>query len=312
VKEINELRREGLSIREISRLTGYDRKTISRRLSSPTDAPVNGKRSARVSKLAAFRPYLNERLKAGVWDAQVLLRELRERNYAGGSTILTDWLRTQRKEAFAVAARSLETPPGKQAKVDWGRLGILSEEGRDYKLWGFTITMNYSRRMMAGAATDQKLGTLMWLHESAFEEWGGVPEKILYGRAGPVWSGTDESGEIVWNPVFVAFARYWGFTPQLRRPFSAQPRGEMDSGLKYVRRNFHRGLMGAHPASLAEFNAQLRRWVAEVANERVHSASRQKILSRWDEEKQLIQRVNQLPFPQRDNEQLKVAHTGAS
>jgi hypothetical protein len=79
-----------------------------------------------------------------------------------------------------------------------------------------------------------------------------------------------------------------------------------------VRRNFHRGLMGAHPASLAEFNAQLRRWVAEVANERVHSASRQKILSRWDEEKQLIQRVNQLPFPQRDNEQLKVAHTGAS
>jgi hypothetical protein len=45
----------------------------------------------------------------------VLLRELRSRNYIGGYTILTDWLRPQREAAYAVAVRRFETARGKQA-----------------------------------------------------------------------------------------------------------------------------------------------------------------------------------------------------
>ncbi|HEY2017132.1 MAG TPA: hypothetical protein VGH38_26685 [Bryobacteraceae bacterium] len=36
--------------------------------------------------------------------------------------------------------------------------------------------------MMAEAATDQKLGTLLRMHETALQELGGVPEEILYDR----------------------------------------------------------------------------------------------------------------------------------
>ena len=93
-------------------------------------------------------------MQAGVWNAQVLLRELRERSYKGGYTILTDWLRPQRKQALSVAVRRFETPPGKQAQVDWGHLGSLTEEGEARMLWGFTITLGYSRRMMAAAAAN--------------------------------------------------------------------------------------------------------------------------------------------------------------
>jgi hypothetical protein len=42
-------------------------------------------------------------MKAGVWNAQVLLRELKERSYAGGYTILKDWLKPQRESAQVVA-----------------------------------------------------------------------------------------------------------------------------------------------------------------------------------------------------------------
>ncbi|MBI4443175.1 MAG: hypothetical protein HY649_07350 [Acidobacteria bacterium] len=42
------------------------------------------------SKLDPFKPYLEERMRAGVWNGKVLLRELRERNYTGGYTILSD------------------------------------------------------------------------------------------------------------------------------------------------------------------------------------------------------------------------------
>ncbi|MGC9200320.1 MAG: IS21 family transposase, partial [Acidobacteriaceae bacterium] len=89
VDEIVELKRQGLSIRAISRMTGYDRKTISRYMVEPGSRPVYGPRAALArSKLDPFKDYLRERLRAGVWNSMVLLRELRERNYSGGYTIL--------------------------------------------------------------------------------------------------------------------------------------------------------------------------------------------------------------------------------
>jgi len=61
--------------------------------------------------------------------------------------------------------------------------------------------------MMAEAALDQKLGTLLRMHEEAFRQLGGVPEEILYDRMKTVWLETDEHGEIVWHPVFLDFAK---------------------------------------------------------------------------------------------------------
>lgn len=86
MEEISELKREGLSILAISNLTGYDRKTIRKYLLAPEAKPVYGPRPAPGSKLAPFEPYLRERLQAGVWNAKVLLRELRSRSYTGGYT----------------------------------------------------------------------------------------------------------------------------------------------------------------------------------------------------------------------------------
>lgn len=81
VDEVVELKRHGLSIRAISRATGYDRTTISRYLSAPSGRPVFGPKTPAVSKLEPFKAYLKGRLLSVVWNARVLLREIRERNY---------------------------------------------------------------------------------------------------------------------------------------------------------------------------------------------------------------------------------------
>jgi len=273
-----------MSIQAISELTGWDCKTIRKYMRAAGVVPEYGPRPAQPSKLDAFKPYLEERLRAGVWNARVLLRELRERNYAGGYTILTDWLRSQRSGARVVAVRRFETPPGKQAQVDWGHLGTLEIAGQEQKLHGFAFTLGYSRRMVAEAALDQELGTLLRLHEAAFQEIGGVPEEILYDRMKTVWRGTDERGEIVWHLAFQDFARYWGFTPRLCRPYRAQTKGKVEAGVKYVRRNFLCGLQGREPGSLSDLNAQLREWVAGVANQRVHGTTHEQVAVRWDVE----------------------------
>ena len=76
VQELKELQRQGMSIQAISELTGWDRKTIRKYVQAAGVAPEYGPRPAPPSKLDAFKPYLEERLRAGVWNALVLLREL--------------------------------------------------------------------------------------------------------------------------------------------------------------------------------------------------------------------------------------------
>jgi hypothetical protein len=67
VGEVVELKRQGLSILAIGRMTGYDRKTIGRYLAGPASRPVFGPRAPAVSKLEPFKAYLKERPLAGVW-----------------------------------------------------------------------------------------------------------------------------------------------------------------------------------------------------------------------------------------------------
>jgi hypothetical protein len=180
--------------------------------------------------------------------------------------------------------------------------------GQERKLNAFTFTLGYSRTMMAEAALDQKLGTLLKMHEEAFRQLGGVPEEILYDRMKTVWLETDERGEVVWHPVFLDFARYWGFRPRLCRPYRAQTKGKVESGVKYVRRNFLCGLQGREPSGLQDLNAQLRAWVWGVANQRVHGTTHEQVAVRWDVDQFSLQPLDgRPPYPYLDDELRKVA-----
>lgn len=308
VQDIEEMKRQGMSVSGIATVMGLDRKTVRKYLIKPERPPIYRSRPKPPGVLNEHEAFVEERLAAGVWNAVVLLRELRARGYAGGYTTLKEYLRPKRREAKVVAVRRFETPPGKQAQVDWGHLGSLEMNGVERKLQGFTFTLGYSRMMMAEAALDQKLGTLLRMHEEAFRQLGGVPEQILYDRMKTVWMEIDERGEIVWNPVFLDFARYWGFTPRLCRPYRAQTKGKVESGVKYVRRNFLCGLLGREPAGLAELNAELRVWVSQVANIRIHGTTHEQPKLRWPADRAQFRSIDGMaPYPYLDDELRKVS-----
>ena len=108
------MKKQGLSIQAISQELSLDRKTVRKYLAAPAKVPGYGPRAKGGSQLDPHKEYLADRMKAGVWNARVLLRELRTQGYAGGYTILTDWLRPQRQSARVVAVRRFETPPGRR------------------------------------------------------------------------------------------------------------------------------------------------------------------------------------------------------
>ncbi len=291
MKEISELKRQGLSITQISALTGCDPKTIRKYLDNPT-TPRYGPRQPRPSLLDPFKAYLHERLAAGVWNAVVLLRELQERGYSGGYTILRTYLQPLRREAHTVAVRRFETPPGQQAQVDWGDLGELTDaEGTYHKLNGFVMTLGYSRTMFFDIAPDQKLPSFLRMHEAAFEYLGGVPHEILYDNTKTVvlktlTQGVDSRGEVRLHPTFADFARYWGFTPRLCRPYRPQTKGKGENGIGYVRKNF---VCGRDAEGFADLRHQARRWTAEVANVRVHGSTYRVVAEAWQQEQPALQ-----------------------
>jgi len=75
VQDYEELKRQGLSIRAISQLTGYCRKTVRKYLIQPDTVPVYGPRSKRPGRLEPFKPYLEDRMRAGVWNASRMRRQ---------------------------------------------------------------------------------------------------------------------------------------------------------------------------------------------------------------------------------------------
>jgi transposase len=294
VHDIQELKRQGLSISQIAAHTGFNRRTIRKYLAAP-DTPRYGPREPRPTKLDAFHGYLEGRLQAGVWNARVLLRELQERGYAGGYTVLKDYLQPQRREAAVVAVRRFETPPGHQAQMDWGHLGTVQEAGRTRTLYGFVLTLGHSRAMYADLALRQTLPTLLRLHEAAFDALGGVPREILYDWMKTVASGTDERGEVRWHPQFRDFARYWGFVPRLCRPYRPQTKGKIESGIGYVRHNF---LASYQPDDFAGTRGQLLAWTARVAHPRVHGTTHRVVAEAWEEERPFLQAIaGRRPYP---------------
>jgi transposase len=305
VTEIEEMRRSGLALSEISRLTGFSRVTVRKYLENP-EAPTYGPRKPRPSPLDGYLGYIDQRLSAGVWNAVVLLRELKERGYTGGYTILKDYLQPKREAAYAVAVRRFETAPGVQAQVDWAKAGTQEfSDGSSRALAGFAFTLGFSRAMFSEVATDQKLSTFLSLHEAAFSELGGIPQEILYDRVKTVVLGVDERGETLWNPAFLDFSRYWGFRPRLCSAYRAQTKGKIERGIGYIRKSF---LCAVTAADVPDLSRKLHAWVWGVANRRVHGTTHRVVYEAWEEEKGYLHAVaGRCAYPYVEQEKRKVS-----
>ena len=83
--------------------------------------------------------------------------------------------------------------------MDWGHLGWITEDSQPRRLWGFTITLGYSRRMIAVGATDQKVWNAAAHARVRVLRMGRCAGADFLDRMKTIWTGTEERGEIVWT-----------------------------------------------------------------------------------------------------------------
>ena len=282
---IHERRSAGQNISAIARDMGLDRKTVRNCALQQAWSPYQ--REVTVPTLLdAHRAWLIERAPQVHYSARIVHQELRARGFTGSYETVKLAVRPLRAAASvaALTQRRFETAPGEQAQVDWGQLTVRMGGVRT-KIHVFVMTLGYSRRGYAEGFLHERLPHLMAAHESAFAHFGGRCEFILYDRMRTVVLGnqTDAQGRSrpKFNTSFEAFAQYWGFTPRLCQPYRAQTKGKVESGVKYVKRNF---APGRQFRDLEDFNAQLAAWQAEVADERTHGTTHQRPIERFKDE----------------------------
>lgn len=280
-EEIRRLQADGMKVAQIARALALDRKTIRRCLRQSAWQPYR-RAPAGATLLSGHMDWLRERAAAVNYSARILYQELRaQRSYSGGYDTVRNAVRPLRIEAAAASLTQcrFETGPGEQAQADWGQVRVRFA-CTTVEVHVFVLTLGYSRRAWAEGYAHERMESLLSAHESAFAHFGGVPREILYDRMRTVIQG-EEDGRKRWNDKFRAFADHWGFEPRVCRPYRAQTKGKVESGVKYVKRNF---LPGRIFHDLADFNEQLRAWQAEIADLRLHGTTHEVPMLRFARE----------------------------
>jgi len=120
--------------------------------------------------------------------------------------------------------------------------------------------------------------TFLRCHLHAFQALGGVARHLAYDNLATAVA--EHEGNLVrFHPRFLAFAREFGFVPRACHVAAPWEKGKVErSGIGYLRQNFWplRQIL-----DLPDANRQVRQWLEEVANQRLHRETREKPAERF-------------------------------
>lgn len=300
--EIEVLRKHGFSLRRIAAEVGCAVNTVRSHLASGIK-PKYERQKQRFAKVAPYETYLRERQAAAqpLWiPATVLHREISAQGYQGGMSQLRRFMRGVRPTLPVDPVVRFETAPGEQMQVDW----VEFRKGSD-PLYAFCATLGYSRASYVEFVTDMKVGTLIDCHQRAFIALGGVPKRILYDNMKTVVieRDVDGPGEHRYHAGFLDYAKHCGFIIKLCRPYRARTKGKVERFNGYLRRSFYVPLVAKLKQAGLQLdavtaNAEVRHWLKEVANERIHGTTQTQPSERLLAEQAQLQAI---PAPWRGN-----------
>lgn len=268
---IKDLAQQGLSISEIARRTGHDRKTVRAIINGPL-VRESKPRQPKGRKIDPYVAYLERRIKQGVLNAQKLYQEIVAQGYPGKARAVRAFVQPYREKRQVEATVRFETEPGRQAQVDWGHFGFIEQGGRRRRLYAFVMTLGWSRAMYVEFTTSTDIAWWLRCQLHAWHYFNGVPREVLHDNLKTAVLSRTADGKIHWHPRYLDFAHYYGFRPRACQPYRAQTKGKVESGIKYLRRNFWPGLVYR---DLADLNRQVQHWLDTVANVRVHGTTRE-------------------------------------
>ena len=292
-QQILSLHELGYGSRQIARRIGRSRKIVRRVLSeaSPSPNPVPPHSSSPPSKLTPFHTLIDQKVRQRLTTSRIL-REIRERGYQGGRTILADQVRQLRATVGCLphktVKRRFETPAGVEMQIDWS-LHLLPVGSRIQKVHVLGCLLCHSRKLFVHCFADERQPTLLEGLAMALEYFQGAAHRVvLDNMATAVLGRYQPDGEILWHPRFADFARHYGFKPFACKPRDPNRKGKKEKSFRLLWDDF---LKGSHFSSFDHLNTRARLWLddtPETANRRLHATTRQVPNQVWKEERALL------------------------
>ena len=295
VVTIKVLRKQGMSIKAITRETGLARNTVRKYLQQ-VETTVR-QHSTRPSKLDPFKDYIHSRIQSAAPDwipASVLYAEIAELGYQGKIRILSEYIRQLKPTGKPDPLVRFETEVGQQMQVDFTTI----KRGQQ-SLKAFVATLGYSRASFVYFYDNERTETWIDGLRRSFEFFQGVPKEILFDNAKAIVLKRDAygSGQHRWNPLLLEMAKDYGFRPRVCRPYRAKTKGKVERFNRYLKSSFvipqqatlrTAGLV----LDVSTANGYIGRWLTMVANARVHGTT-----GDIPNERLLLEQEHLLPLP---------------
>ena len=284
------LGRQQLTVAQTARALGLDPRTVAKWAGLEQFHPRGG--IPRVSKLDAYKGQIVRWLDTHPYSAQQIFQRLREAGYDGGITVVKDYvlrIRPHHPKAFL----TLDFAAGECAQVDWGEFGSIAVGATRRRLSFFLMVLCYSRRLYLEFTVSQTMEFFLACHEHAFAAFGGVPCRIMVDNLKAAVLQRLIGVAPVFNPKYLDFSRHWGFEISPCNVRSGNEKGRVENGVGYVKKNF---LAGLELADFAAMQPAATLWMDTVANVRLHEATHQRPIDRFEEERAHLRRLNPAGF----------------
>ena len=246
-------------------------------------APANSPLEHSKSQAHRYHDLILQKLEKGQQARSIYQDLVIEYDYAGSYDSVKRYTRQLLKRSPKLYAR-IETPPGEEAQVDFGRGAPVLRNGRYFRPWLFVMTLCFSRKSYLEVVWTQDVETFIRCHEHAFQYFGGVPKVIKIDN---LKSGVLKAHlyEPTLNPNYLAFSLHCGFAPLPCRVATPQHKGKVENFIQYAQNS----VKGKEFASLEAHNSTLRYWNANIASKRIHGTTKRQVDTMFLEEKPSLQ-----------------------
>jgi transposase len=242
-------------------------------------------RAAARSSVEPYRERVSEWVRQGIQAKTIHQALVRHHGYRGSYSSVYRFV-CSLKPHLPKATMHLEFAPGEAAQIDFGTGPQLvdTRTGEIIKTHFFLMTLCWSRHQYAEVVLDQKVPTWLECHRHAFEWFGGVPGKLTIDNAKCAITRACRHDPVV-QRAYGECAEGYGFKIDALPPREPQMKGRVESGIKYLKKNF---MALREFRDLADANRQLQTWILEDAGNRRHGSTLEKPLGRFAIEQPLL------------------------
>jgi transposase len=295
-----------LTVAQIARELHLDERTVAKWVGADKFHPP--KRTPRPSKLDPFKGQIVRWLETHPYSATQIFLRLRESGFAGGITIVKEYvhqIRPPRSPAFL----TLNFAPGECAQVDWGQFGSIPVGNTSRRLSFFVMVLCYSRMMYVEFTVSETMEHFLAAHANAFEFFAAVPARCMVDNLKSAVLQRAVGEAPVFNPRYKDFADHFGFTISPCGVGQAHEKGRVENAVGYVKKNF---LAGLEPSDFSQLNPAVRQWLDSVANVRLHGSTKRQPVELFATERPSLKPLPSRPYdlgtilPARANSQFRV------